>query len=149
MQLPNVTYNQPISPPSNAITSIYTLTFVFRAHLNDKHFSPKCQSYAFLNFVIVFFSLFLGCKSVYILVGMKQAHNAKEECFQDLQVWYGQLIAYLPWIERMHFTAKFCHGVIKAKVIAYAVIEFKRFKFRVLYNFVPTFISYQGNGSPC
>lgn len=79
--LPNVTYNQPISPPSNAITSIYTLTFVFRANLNDKHFSLKCQGYAFLNFVIVFFSLFLGCKSVYILVGMKKAHNAKEECF--------------------------------------------------------------------
>lgn len=65
MQLPNVTYNQPISPPSNAITSIYTLTFVFRANLNDKHFSLKCQGYAFLNFVIVFFSLFLGCTCWY------------------------------------------------------------------------------------
>lgn len=146
MQLPNVTYNQPISPPSNAITSIYTLTFVFRAHLNDKHFSPKCQSYAFLNFVIVFFSLFLVY--IYLLVGSRHIMQ-KRNVFRTYKCWYGQLIAYLPWIERMHFTAKFCHGVIKAKVIAYAVIEFKRFKFRVLYNFVPTFISYQGNGSPC
>lgn len=73
----------------------------------------------------------------------------KRNIFRTYKCWYGQLIAYLPWIERMHFTAKFCHGVIKAKVIAYAVIECKRFKFRVLYNFVPTFISYQGNGSPC
>lgn len=73
----------------------------------------------------------------------------KRNVFRTYKCWYGQLIAYLPWIERMHFTAKFCHGVIKAKVIAYAVIELKRFKFRVLYNFVPTFIFYQGNGSPC
>lgn len=58
----------------------------------------------------------------------------KRNVFRTYKCWYGQLIAYLPWIERMHFTAKFCHGVIKAKVIAYAVIECKRFNFIILFQ---------------